>query len=101
MRSARIGLIIAAGDGDLGGGSGNGMLGEGVRRLQSDRARCNGNVSNSRGQPQSSPSKAARVRDRGRRIGSGSVVCGEVNGNAGDAVLDSVLNLGHEWVWQR
>src|SRR6202158_5182794 len=100
LRSRRCGLIIAHGDGDVGSGSGNGMLGEGVRRLQSDRARCNGNGSNSRGQLQNSLSKAVRVRECGRRIGNGSLGCDEFNGNAGDVILDSFLKLGSEWAWQ-
>src|ERR1700686_2139515 len=92
LRSGRSGLIIAAGDRDLGSGSRNRVLDKcGVLETGGtggDRHRRDGG-----GQPQRRRRQAIRVGDHGRRIGNGSVVGGEVEVDSGDAVPIGIFRL--------
>src|SRR3984893_15759602 len=92
LRSGRSGLIIAAGDRDLGSGSRNRVLDKcGVLETGGtggDRHRRDGGR-----QPQRRRRQTIRVGDHGRRIGNGSVVGGEVEVDSGDAVPIGILRL--------
>jgi hypothetical protein len=92
LRPGRSELIVAAGDGDVGGGSGNGILDE-VYVLQTGGAGGDRHGRDGGGQPQRRRRQAIRVGDHGRRIGNGSVVGGEMDGDAGDAVPIGILRL--------
>lgn len=95
LRSGGGELIIAAGDGDVSGGSGNGILYE-VHILQTGGTGGDSHGGDGSGQPQSGAGHAIGVGYHGRRIGHGTLVGDESNGDTGDAVLVDVLDLGVE-----
>src|SRR5713101_4788425 len=96
LRSCGNGLIIAAGDGDVGGGSGYRVLDEDVGGLQAGRTRGDRNCGDGGRQPQIRITLAIGIGDHGRRIGNGALVGGKGDGNTRDTVVVSILNLGDE-----
>src|SRR5208337_717784 len=93
LRSGRSCLTIAAGDGDVSGGSGNGVLDKRdvaeTGGLAGDR-----NLGDCRRQLQRTRSQAISVGDRGRRTGNGALVRSEGYSHAGDAVVVAVPGPG-------
>src|ERR1700674_1213430 len=92
LRSRRSGLMIAAGDRDLGSDSRNRALNE-WGALETGGTRGDRPGGDSGLHPPRRTGQAVRVGDHGRRIGNGSLVGGEVDGDPGDTVLVGVLGL--------
>src|SRR6202795_3008438 len=92
LRSGRSGLIIAAGDRDLGSGSRNRVLDK-CRVLETGGTGGDRHGRDGGRQPQRRRRQAIRVGDHGRRIGNGSVVGGEMDVDSGDAVPIGILRL--------
>src|SRR5260370_26753982 len=90
-------MIVAGGDGYGGGRSRHGVLDEGDVLEAGGTARdSNGGCGG--GQLQSGTSQTLGVGDHGRRIGHGTVVGGEVDGDTGDAVVVDVPGLGNDGI---
>src|SRR6266852_8730559 len=97
LRSRRSELIVAAGDGDVGGRSSNGVLDE-EDVLEARRTARDSNGGCGGGQLHSGTSQALGVGDHGRWAGNGTVVGGEVDGDTRDAVVVDVPGLGNDGV---
>jgi hypothetical protein len=90
LRSGRRYLIIAAGDSDVGCGSGNRILDE-VHVLQTGGTGGDRHGRDGGRQLQRRTRQAVRVGDHGRRIGNGSLVGSEVDGDPGDGFPDQTV----------